>query len=268
MNDHVVMLSGGLCSFHAAHRVLQSEDREKVTLLFCDTLIEAPDLYRFLDDATRALNHPITRISHGKTPWELFHEQGMIGNTRADLCSRILKRELADNWVKKNCAPNPVLYFGFDFTESHRLEGVTRSKPWATCRAPLINPPYMWKSDMERAAVEMGVAPSDSYKQGFTHDNCGGFCVKAGHSHFARLLHQRPEVYAFNEAEEAKFRERTGKDVSILRDRRGGKTKPLTMEQFRKNIEHGATTTDDDAGGCNCFATPPDALTGGDHDDF
>ena len=258
MTDHVVMFSGGLCSFHAAHRVLQEQNREKVTLLFCDTGIEHADLYRFLDDACRALNHPVTRISYGMTPWELFHSQGMIGNTRADLCSRILKRELADKWVKENCAPNPVLYFGFDFTEAHRLEGVTRSKPWATCKAPLISPPFMWKADMEQAARDMGVEPSESYKQGFTHDNCGGFCIKAGQAHYAKLLHQRPDVYAFNEQQERKFREDKGKDVSILRDRKGGETKPLTLEQFRINIELGGIFDEDDDGGCNCFAPTVD----------
>ena len=256
MTDHVVMFSGGLCSFHAAHRVLQERDRERVTLLFCDTLIEHDDLYRFLDDAGRVLNHPITRISEGRTPWQLFHDEGMIGNTRADLCSRILKRELADKWVKENCDPNPVLYFGFDFTEAHRLEDVKNAKPWAKCEAPLLKPPYLWPHQMVQRALDMGIEPSNSYKQGFSHDNCGGFCVKAGHATFARLLHHRPDVFADNEAEEQRFRQTTGKDVSILRDRRGGETKPLTMRKFRENLENGGLFDKEDVGGCNCFSPP------------
>ena len=256
MTDHVVMLSGGLCSFAAAHRVLQEQDRENVTLLFMDTLVEDDDLYRFLRETSRALNHPVTIIAEGRTPWQVFHDEGMIGNTRADLCSRILKRDLGDAWVKENCGPNPVLYFGFDFTEARRLEGVKRSKPWAICKAPLINPPLMWQNDMIALAKSLGVEPSRSYVQGFSHDNCGGRCIKAGQAHWARLLHQRPEVYAEEEREEQLFRANTGKDVAILRDRRGGTTTPYPLKRFRENIERGGTFDTDDVGGCNCLSSP------------
>lgn len=254
--EHIVMFSGGLCSFHAAHRVLQEVDREKVTLLFCDTNNEHEDLYRFIADAQRALNHPVTRIADGRTPWEVFHDEGMIGNTRADLCSRILKRDLGAAWLKENCGPNPTLYFGFDFTEQHRLDQQRKSRPWATCEAPLLSPPYLWKEQMEEAARAMGVEPSQSYKDGFTHDNCGGECIKAGHAHWARLLHLRPDRFANSEKNESEFRARTGKDVAILRDRSGGTTKPLTLAEFRRRIESDWQFDQDDEGGCNCFAPP------------
>lgn len=258
MTDHIVMLSGGLCSFFAAKRVLEQQDRSKVTLLFADTLSEHPDLYRFLDDAEKRLQHPVTRITHGMTLWELFEQQGMIANTRADLCSRIMKRELCDKWVKANCAPDPVLYFGFDWSEANRLEGVRMAKPWATCEAPMLEEPFIWKHNMPDEARALGIEPSDTYDDGFEHDNCGGFCVKAGQVHFAMLLAKRREVYLHHENEEQAFRQRTGKDVAVLRDRRGGTTKPLTLLDFRKRIESGGLFDPEDLGGCNCFA-PADA---------
>ena len=256
MGDHVVMLSGGLCSFFAAHRVLEQQDRSKVTLLFADTLSEHPDLYRFLDDAEARLQHPITRIQYGMSLWELFEEQGMIANTRADLCSRILKRDLCDKWVKDNCAPMPTIYFGFDWSEANRLAGVTAAKPWAICKDPMLDPPHIWKHLMPDAAKEMGIEPSSTYSDGFEHDNCGGFCVKAGHAHFALLLEKRRDVYLMHEREEQAFRKRTGKDVAVLRDRRGGKTKPLTLLNLRIKIENGGLFDPNDVGGCNCFAPP------------
>jgi len=88
------------------------------------------------------------------------------------------------------------------------------------------------------------------------HNNCGGFCVKAGQAHFARLLHNMPERYAYHESEEQVFRTRTGKDVAIMRDRSGGDTKPLTMKAFRESIQNGGLFDQDDEGGCNCFAPP------------
>ncbi len=253
------MLSGGAASYVTAKRVLAAQDRENVILLFCDTKEEDADLYRFLEDVERRLNHPITRIADGRTVWEVFHHEGMIGNTRADLCSRILKRDLADAWVKENCT-DPVLYFGFDFTEPQRLEGVRKAKPWAQCEAPLIGE-LIWKSQILDEIRADGIEPSRAYSQGYSHDNCGGACIKMGHGGWAKTLHLRPEVYARWETEERAFREHTGKDVAILRDRTGGETTPLTLQRFREMIE--AQTVPglfdmEDEGGCNCFA-PPEA---------
>lgn len=256
MSDHVVMLSGGAASYCAAKRVLAAQPRDRVTLLFCDTKQEDADLYRFLDDCERRLNHPVTRIAEGRTVWEVFHDEGMIGNTRADLCSRILKRDLAYKWVKENCV-DPVLYFGFDFTEPQRLDGVRRAKPWARCEAPLADE-MIWKHQILAEVEADGLKLSRAYPQGYQHDNCGGACIKMGHAGWARTLELRPEVYAHWEAEERKFRENTGKDVAILRDRRGGETKPLTLEAFRLRLQTGGLFDKEDEGGCNCFA-PPEA---------
>lgn len=257
--QRVVMLSGGLSSYFAALRVIEKHGHDATALLFCDTKNEDADLYRFLGDIERRLNHEIIRIADGRSIWELFNDEGMIGNTRADLCSRILKRELGDRWVKANCTKRPALCFGFDWTEEHRLEGVRRAKPWADCHAPLQERPYIWKHDMPDLCRQHGIEPSRAYAEGFEHDNCGGFCVKAGHAHFALLWFKRPLVYLYHEQEEQAFRDRTGKDVAILRDRRGGKTRPLTLRAFRERLERNPGAYDrDDVGGCNCFAPPAD----------
>jgi len=254
MANHVVMLSGGAASYCAAKRVLAATPSEDVTLLFCDTKQEDRDLYRFLHDCQKRLNHPVTKIEDGRSVWEVFHEEGMIGNTRADLCSRILKRDLADKWVKKNCT-EPVLYFGFDFTEPDRLEGVRRAKPWARCEAPLAGE-MLWKHQILAEVEADGLKLSRAYAQGYAHDNCGGACIKMGHAGWARTLHLRREVYDEWEAQERKFRQNTGKDVAILRDRTGGETTPLTLEAFRNRLLSGGLFDEDDEGGCNCFAPP------------
>lgn len=81
--------------------------------------------------------------------------------------------------------------------------------------------------------------------------NCGGFCIKAGQAQFALLLRTMPERYAAHEAEEEALRAYLNKDVSIMRDRRGGTSKTLTMQAFRERIEK-----DDfdkfEWGGCGC----------------
>ena len=88
---------------------------------------------------------------------------------------------------------------------------------------------------------------------GFEHNNCGGFCVKAGQAQFERLLKMMPERYAYHEAKEQELREYLDKDVAIMRDRSGGKSRPLTMREFRERLEADPTLFDpSEWGSCSC----------------
>lgn len=256
------MFSGGIGSWAAAKRVAERHGTGSLTLLFTDTLIEDADLYRFLNVAARNVyqNSPMdfVRIAEGRTPWQVFRDNKMIGNTRADLCSRILKREMGDGWLAANCdLADTVVYLGIDWTEGHRFDtGKGRGAKFRYARmgwraeAPLCDPPYLDKRDMLRLARENALQPSRAYEQGFAHDNCGGLCIKAGQGHFATLLEMRPDVYRQHEAEES---DPIFGGHTILRDRRGKKTTRLSLRQLRERIEAGGPVDRLDIGGCGCF---------------
>lgn len=251
-HKHVVSFSGGVCSFWAAVRVVERYGKDSVTLLFADTLIEDEDLYRFNADAARHLGVPITRIADGRTPWQVFHDERMLGNSRVDPCSKLLKRELLGEWMRANCVEMAAtLYLGLDWTEGHRLSGVRAAKPGWNVEAPMMWPELWDKQRMFRELAAIGIEPPRLYKMGFPHNNCGGFCVKAGQAHFAHLLRTMPERYAAHEAEEEKLRAVLG-DVSIMKDRRGGETKRLTLRGLRESIEQGKTYDPLEWGGCGC----------------
>ena len=247
----IVLFSGGIGSWAAAHRLRES-GRELV-LLFTDTLIEDPDLYRFLEESSQQLDSPLVRIADGRNPWEVFHDEGFIGNTRVDLCSRILKRDLSRAWIDEQYPGGAEVVVGIDWSEVHRFE---RAAPrWTPHRllAPLIDPPWLTKDELLSAARSEGLEPPRLYGMGFPHNNCGGFCVKQGQGGFARLLHVDRELYLSHEREEERFRRHTQKDVAILRDRRGGVTKPLTLRELRIRVESESCAVDeDDYGGCGC----------------
>lgn len=81
------------------------------------------------------------------------------------------------------------------------------------------------------------------YALGYSHANCGGTCVKQGQGDWLRTLINFPDRY--NEAEEWEQQMRkhpNRRDYAILRDRRGGKLKPLTLRQFRLEYEQGLKT--------------------------
>lgn len=252
---YVVQFSGGVGSWAAAKRIAQLHGTDDLILLFADTLIEDEDLYRFVQEAVANVGGTFIRLADGRTPWELFKDARFMGNTRVDLCSRVLKRELLNGWVKDNCDPeDTTLVFGIDWTEEHRIERTReRLAPWKVV-APMCEAPYMTKQEMLGLLAAEGIEPPRLYKLGFPHNNCGGFCVKAGQAQFKKLLDVMPERYAEHEAKEEEFRAFIGKDVSILKDRRGGETRPITLKEFRERIEAQDVGQLDlfEWGGCGC----------------
>ena len=256
MQDHIVFFSGGMSSFFTAVRA--KEKYGTIRLLFTDTRYEDEDLYRFLNETSEYLDSELIQIADGRTPWEIFNDVKFLGNSRVDPCSKILKRDLAKNWIKTNYpdAASAVLHLGMNWDEEHRLERSTRY--WEPYRVEglLTEPPYMSRDDMIKHLDLIGIKPPRLYDLGFPHNNCGGFCIKAGQAHFRLLLEKLPEKYAEAEQEEERLRQVLDKDVSILRDRSGGKVKPLTLKEFR-----GRSMKDIDLfewGGCGCFGDVPE----------
>lgn len=253
---HVVSLSGGVGSYVTMKRVIAEHGRDGLVLLFADTKMEDLDLYRFLGDTERVWGVTITRLEDGRDPWQVFRDVKLIGNTLADPCSYHLKRKLLRKWINANCDPaTTTVYIGIDWTEINRLERSRKYwKPY-TVAGPLTEESIS-KSDMLREVKADGIEPPRLYGLGFQHNNCGGMCIKAGQGQWALLFKTMPGRYAYHEAKELETRAHIGKDVSILRDRRGGKTLPLTLKRFREEfLEPTATRQPDlfELGGCACF---------------
>jgi len=259
--DYVVMYSGGVTSFEAARRAIEKHGKDNVRLWFADTLIEDEDLYRFNDDVEEYLGVDIEVISEGLSVWDVFFKERFIGNTRADPCSKILKREALRKKLKKEY-PNPddvVVILGMDDIEDcNRWKAAEKAQAPYSVWFPLMDGEPMMKTDIIRWLQENDIEPPRLYKMGFKHNNCGGFCVKAGLGQFAHLYKTMPERYAYHENKEEEFREFIGKDVSILRDRRNNTTKPLTMRQLRERIDAGESFAYDSDWSCMCFVVIED----------
>jgi hypothetical protein len=113
----------------------------------------------------------------------------------------------------------------------------------------------MMKEAMLEQLQVIGIEVPRLYKLGFSHNNCGGFCVRAGQGHFAKLLETMPERYIEHEIREEALRDLLGKDVSILRRQRKGVKQTLTLRQLHDELRGGKTDEIDmfDIGGCGCF---------------
>jgi hypothetical protein len=238
---HVIQFSGGIGSFAAAVRVAERYGTDRLTLLIADTGIEDEDLWRFADDTSKLLDVPLTRVRDGRTPWEVFHDKRFLGNDRVAPCSRTLKQIPCRAWMAEHTDPaDTLVYVGIEDTprDCARIPSIARNwKPWQT-RFPLCSQreAALTKDQLLAEVRALGVAPPRLYGMGFPHNNCGGRCVRAGQRQWRHLLEVMPERYAEAEAEEEKLRRQLG-NVSILRDRRGGTTRPLPLRELRRTSE-------------------------------
>jgi hypothetical protein len=292
--NRVVMLSGGAGSWGAAKRVVERHGSERLTLLFADTLIEDDDLYRFLLEsvanllaipapaelvertaaipsleemerrrpyllelaaAAREWCPRLAWVAEGRDPHQVFADKRFLGNSRVDPCSAVLKRAFMRRWLEEHHDPaKTVAVIGFDWSEIHRFERAPGHwEPWRV-EAPLCEKPYLSKEDVLGWMAAEGLRAPRLYKEGFRHNNCGGFCVKGGQASFALLLRRHPDRYRFHEGREHDLRRTLGKDVAILRDRRGGQVRPLTLRQFRQRLERDPRSfRRGEWGACSCM---------------
>lgn len=252
---HLVQFSTGAGSAEVAWRVVDRQGPANVVLLTADTKVEDDDNWRFGWEVADRLGCEWVVLSDGRTPMQVGRDVRVVPNNRMAVCSRVLKRDLLRKHMDETYDPaTSIVYLGFDWTEPERHHrALPHWAPW-TIASPLMDPPYTSKPDLLATFRERGIEPPSLYAQGFPHANCGGACVRGGHAQWDLLLRVNRPRYLEWEAEENTTRELLGKDVSILRDRTGGTSVPLTLTRFREqrdNQSPGLFDTDD-WGACGC----------------
>lgn len=258
-DSYVVLLSGGITSWAAAKRIAETHGTDRMTLLFADTGMEDEECYQFVHEGSENIGAPLVIIKEGRTPWELFRDQKMIGTSKADICSRILKRDPLDKWRNANCNPETTkMVVGILWDESHRIDRLQElCKPWQYI-APLCDKPWISKAQCIEWAKQEGLHIPRLYDLGFAHNNCGGFCIKAGRAAFANLLRRMPERYAWHEQQEQETRawqaENGVQMGHVLYKDRNGTRERITLKDFREELEsHGDEFEGaNEWGGCGC----------------
>lgn len=248
---YIISYSGGISS--AVTVLLAHKLKLEYVAVFADTLVEDDDLYRFNSDLQEVLRTDIVVLKDGRDPWDVFIDEKYIGNSRIAPCSKILKTRLIRRYANKNFDSDSPIVLGMDWAEADRLERA--SVNWAP--RPLVSlliEHKVLRSSYGAWLDEFGLVPPRLYRYGFPHNNCGGFCVRAGKTQFASLLEYFPERYRYHEARELETLERIGSTARpFLRDFRGGTCSYLTLREFREEIESGAHVPTFEWGGCDCF---------------
>ncbi len=221
---NIICLSGGLASAWVAYWARNLPD---VVYYFNDTKWEHPDLYRFLDDLERVLGISITRDSDGRSPEEVFYDERHLANNRVPLCSKILKAQRLQQFVQ----PGDICHFGIDETEAHRAIRIKEvyAPLGVECRFPLIETGTTKAQVRGLILGDLAIVEPELYRMGFTHNNCGGGCVRAGRRQWALLLEKQPATFA--------ERERVESDLAVYLGRRATYMKDESLTELRERIQ-------------------------------
>lgn len=254
---HLVSIGGGFSStIELPLAVIEKYGAENVDMVIACLAMESPDLWRLVKECERLTGKHIKRITYQPyrqyaedAPeamwwdiWDVFFQQGRMGSSLADPCSRVLKRETLRAYIQDNYpSGETVLHVGITGDEIDRMMAIQANWRRAGYRveADLADRRTVGTS-AQRCKAMLGWTPR-LYEWGASHNNCGGFCVKAGHAQMARLLWYEPELYAYHEGQEGRFQRTFDTDATIMRDRvtvEGVTTStPLSMVEFRERMQ-------------------------------
>ena len=242
----IITISGGLTSAYVAKLVLDSD--KNAELVFTDTGWEDADLFRFLHDLENLFQKKITFLKHKKyaNPEELFNAQGMLGSNRVPTCSRVLKVEVLQDYLKEKYNNQCIVYFGIDYSEKHRADRIKSQYDklglGIETRFPLIESKDFFIKDKITSWLNANnIDIPRMYKLGYLHNNCSGGCVRAGKKSWLHLLKTNSTVYAERERLESSFK--------------GGKytfMKELSLKELRENEAKHCNLFEDEMP-CMCF---------------
>lgn len=120
---HVISVGGGLSStMELPERVIAEYGTQNVDLLMCRLPNEDPDVWRLVAAVEAQLQVEVKMIGLNLTPIDIFFQTKMLGNSRADPCSRILKREFLAGYMNDNYSrSDTVMHIGITHTEIDRI---------------------------------------------------------------------------------------------------------------------------------------------------
>jgi hypothetical protein len=253
---YIVSLSGGVASAVAADRAIARYGRDAVTLWMADTNFEDEDLWRFVYDCMERWGGALLMGRDGRTPLEVAEDRQIIPNSHIAPCSAELKIKPFLAFLSDQPKPLTVL-LGLDWKEQHRM--AAPRKNYEALAGVTVDYPLMWHPlefrPYQDVVKDWCIAPPRLYALGFSHNNCGGRCVKQGMREWQRLKVHFPERFAemrdWEQAQRAKGGPRAG--FSMLKDRTGGVSVPLTLAELeQREVPADDEPSTDDMFACMC----------------
>lgn len=262
---HIVNFSGGVTSWVAAKRVVERYGSEGVTLITADTRGEADDWHDFVvaaADDVGAQHHVFVHNEKYDDIYDLATKRKYLPNSMAGICSIELKVKPIKIWIDDNGADGYIQYFGFDWSEIHRLDKLRAQNPNRDAeriQAPLMWEPMITKRDCMELLKSSDLPMPQAYVQGFEHNNClATGCFKIGRKGWLQMMRNRPEVFERTENYELWFRENVNEKGALLmansdREMHGGQMRGPLLSELRATAERNVSLPFVDDVPCSCF---------------
>lgn len=257
--QYIASFSGGMGSAIMIERLITRYGRKNVMIWMSNTNFESEGNQRFVADCMARWGGRLYGTNNGgKNPYDIFEEKRIIPNSMIAPCTRALKIEPFQAWLWR--LPKPVtVCLGYGWNEPQRVNKATHyHKHQGKPRAPqgyarrihgvYVDYPLLWKPYDFRSDVEIirswGIEPSEHYEFGFSHDNCGGECVKQGIAEWRRFKYVYPDRFARRAAWERMMQAKLGTDRTILKQTINGVAYPLPLDQIDADTSQMAMTLD------------------------
>jgi len=240
---YCVSVSGGAGSTIALHRTVEKHGPESVVAVFADTNTEHHSLYASLHHL-KTVDLPgvefVWLTNDGMDIWDVFNKYNYIkkGGTGCKASLELKKKPLDTYMLKRFGVGGCIKVSGLDHTEQDRIERFDRVHKLLGFDTwhPLNEPPFISPCEQVEMLKGWGYPDQKMYEKGYPHNNCGGGCVLAGISQWVGLYHDFQDTFMYHMEKEAEFFKRTG--YCILRNRRGGETKPLLLSELVDRIKN------------------------------
>ena len=203
-------------------------------MLFHDTKEEDPDTYRFLREAATKLGHEITERSDGRSLTELIYDEGMIPNDRAPFCSRKLKGEPGERFIKElkeSGVTEIIKVYGFSKNEPTRIQRHT-AMGWQqgfTARFPMVEENVTKQQAADWCNCVLGVQPPRMYEWS-EHANCPG-CFRGGKAYWLAVAKNAPDVFQKRSLLEQEFGHTISGRYSLVQIAREGLKRKVNSKE-------------------------------------
>lgn len=219
----VAWFSHGDASAVATKLCLQKFGSDRVKVYCIDVGSEHSDNARFRADCERWFGVKIHVVKSAKyaDTWTVWRSRRFLKGPEGAPCTQVLKRAVRE----EHSGMEDVQAFGFTAEEQDRAIEFAWRNPEIMLYSPLIEA-GLGKNDCHAIVSGAGIEIPAMYRLGYLNNNCIG-CVKGGMWYWNKIRQDFPETFS----EMAKLEREL--DHAILKDRTGGETKPLFLDELK-----------------------------------
>jgi len=214
--------SGGITSAVACNLAAEWFGIDNVLFVFCDTLNEDDDTYRFKKDCEVWYGKEIISLRNDRYPSikDVWRTHLSLNVATGAKCSSELKRVVREEFTRNQ--PFSYQVFGFDRDEINRAVNLKLNNPEIRPIFPLIIQLMNKKQCIQRVKDQLIEVPA-SYKAGFLNNNClKTGCVQGGIGYWQKIRIDRPDLFDAMADEEHLLSRLKGQPVTMLKDQSKG----------------------------------------------